>query len=124
VNRTEEQTGASQRASQGRSWEEDERPLDREAERALEQLERLKHAGRNLGQQLEQQMRERPYVVLGAAVGTGFVIGSLLGSRLGQMAIALAGGYVARNALMGGGGGLTRAVKEGIDKLTQDRERG
>ena len=88
-------------------------------------LDKIRDVGKNLGEQLETQMKERPYVVLGAVAGVGFVAGSLLGSRLGQVAIALAGGYVVRNMIRGGGGGdVQRLVKEGIDKLTQERASG
>jgi ElaB/YqjD/DUF883 family membrane-anchored ribosome-binding protein len=88
-------------------------------------MDKIRDVGKNLGEQLETQMKDRPYVVLGAVAGVGFVAGSLLGSRLGQVAIALAGGYLVRNMIKGGGGGeVQRIVKEGIDKLTQERSAG
>ena len=74
-----------------------------EEERAEVALERLKEVGKNLGDQIEDQLRERPYVVLGVATGIGFIAGSVMGSRLGQMAVALAGGYLARNLLANAG---------------------
>ena len=87
-------------------------------------LDKIRDVGKNLGEQLETQLKERPYVVLGAVAGVGFVAGSLLGSRLGQVAIALAGGYLVRNMIRGGGGDVQRIVKQGIDKLTQERSSG
>lgn len=88
-------------------------------------MDKIRDVGKNLGEQLETQIKDRPYVVLGAVAGVGFVAGSLLGSRLGQIAIALAGGYLVRNMIRGGGGGdVQRFVKEGIDKLTQERSAG
>jgi ElaB/YqjD/DUF883 family membrane-anchored ribosome-binding protein len=88
-------------------------------------MDKIRDVGKNLGDQLETQMKDRPYVVLGAVAGVGFVAGSLLGSRLGQVAIALAGGYLVRNMIKGGGSGeVQRIVKEGLDKLTQERSAG
>jgi hypothetical protein len=63
------------------------------------EIDRLKEVGRNLGGQLDEQVRQRPYVVLGAAVGVGFVAGSIFGSRLGQMLLAVALGYAAKRML-------------------------
>jgi hypothetical protein len=92
-----------------------------ESSGADDRIARLRDVGRNLGEQIEVQLRERPYVVMGAVAGLGFAAGSLLGSRLGQIAIALAGGYLLRNAIKSDGQGVQRFVKEGIDKLTQER---
>ena len=84
-------------------------------------MERIKSVGQNLGQQIEQQLSDRPYVVLGAVAGVGFVAGALIGSRLGQIAVAIAGGYLIRNAIRAQGGDLQKVVKQGIDKLTNER---
>jgi hypothetical protein len=83
-------------------------------------LDRVREITRNLGEQLETQIHERPFVVLGAVAGASFVAGSLLGSRLGQIAVAIAGGYLVRNALnqAAGPGGVQRVVKESIEKIT------
>lgn len=62
---------------------------------------RLREVGKNLGEQIEEQVHKRPYVVIGAAAGIGFVAGSLFGSRLGQMLLAAGLGYVAKNLLAG-----------------------
>ncbi len=62
---------------------------------------RLREVGKNLGGQIEEQVHKRPYVVIGAAAGIGFVAGSLFGSRLGQMLLAAGLGYVAKNLLAG-----------------------
>lgn len=62
---------------------------------------RLKEVGKNLGEQIEEQVQKRPYVVIGAAAGIGFVAGSLFGSRLGQMLLAAGLGYVAKNLVSG-----------------------
>lgn len=88
-------------------------------------MDRLRAAGKNLGTQLEEQVRKRPYVVLGAAAGVGFVAGSLLGSRLGQLLIAVGIGYAAREALEEGaaGAGIDR-IREGIEQLTGERAEG
>jgi hypothetical protein len=84
-------------------------------------LEKIRAAGRNIGEQLQQQLEERPYVVLGAVAGAGFVAGALVGSRLGQIAVAIGGGYLVRNLLRGQGGDVQKLVKQGIDKLTSER---
>jgi hypothetical protein len=81
------------------------------------EVDRLVAVSRNLGRQLEAQVRERPLVALGAAAGVGFVAGSLLGSRLGQIAIALGIGYLAKNLVNGEPGGVERLVERGIEKL-------
>lgn len=62
---------------------------------------RLREVGKNLGAQIEEQVQKRPYVVIGAAAGIGFVAGSLFGSRLGQMLLAAGLGYVAKNLVAG-----------------------
>jgi hypothetical protein len=63
---------------------------------------RLREVGKNLGAQIEEQVQKRPYVVIGAAAGIGFVAGSLFGSRLGQMLLAAGLGYIAKNLVEGG----------------------
>ena len=80
------------------------------------QLNRLREVGRNLGGQFDDQVRKRPYVVLGAVAGVGFVAGSVLGSRLGQMLLAAGVGYVAKRVL-GGEFGLER-LQAGLERLT------
>jgi hypothetical protein len=85
-------------------------------------MERLRAAGKNLRAELEEQVRKRPYVVIGAAAGVGFVAGSLLGSRLGQLLIAAGIGYVARETLERGPG-MDR-IREGIEQLTGEKARG
>jgi hypothetical protein len=97
-----------------------------EAKRAMD---KLRDVGRNLGGQIETQMQERPFVVLGATLGFGFAAGALFGSRLGQIALALAAGYGLRNLVASEGGipqgdRVEHFVKEGIDKITQDRAKG
>jgi ElaB/YqjD/DUF883 family membrane-anchored ribosome-binding protein len=64
-------------------------------------VSRLREVGKNLGAQIEEQVQKRPYVVIGAAAGIGFVAGSLFGSRLGQMLLAAGLGYVAKNLVAG-----------------------
>jgi hypothetical protein len=86
------------------------------------EMARLREAGRNLGAQLEEQARKRPYVVIGAAAGVGFVAGSLFGSRLGQLLLAAGIGYVAKNVLEGDIG-MDR-IQEGIERLAHERARG
>ena len=85
------------------------------------EMTRLREAGKNLGVQLEEQVRKRPYVVIGAAAGVGFVAGSLFGSRLGQVLLAAGLGYMAKNVLEGDIG--VERIQEGIERLTQDKER-
>ncbi len=80
------------------------------------QLNRLREVGRNLGGQLDDQVRKRPYAVLGAVAGVGFVAGSVLGSRLGQMLLAAGVGYLAKRVL-GGELGLER-LQAGLERLT------
>jgi ElaB/YqjD/DUF883 family membrane-anchored ribosome-binding protein len=86
------------------------------------EIDRLREAGRNLGSQIDEQVRKRPYVVLGAAAGVGFVAGSLLGSRLGQVLLAAGLGYAAKRVL-GDDFGIERIQTE-IEKLTGEAERG
>jgi hypothetical protein len=90
-------------------------------ERSGLSLEKIRSVGQNLGEQIEEQLAERPYVVLGAVAGVGFVAGALVGSRLGQIAVAIAGGYLIRNAIRSQGGDVQKLVKQGIDKLTSER---
>lgn len=75
-------------------------PQERRGEQGLD-VARLREVGKNLGAQIEEQVQKRPYVVIGAAAGVGFVAGSLFGSRLGQMLLAAGLGYVAKNLLSG-----------------------
>ena len=93
--------------------------LKAEEENAEVAMDRLKEVGRNLGDQIETQLRERPSVVIGVATGLGFVAGRLMGSRLGQIAVALAGGYLVRNVITHGGVG--NVVRDGIERLTDER---
>ena len=62
-------------------------------------LARLREAGLHARRQFEEQLRKRPYVVLGASAGVGFVVGSVLGSRLGQLIVAAGVGYFAKSVL-------------------------
>jgi DUF883 C-terminal glycine zipper region len=64
-------------------------------------VSRLREVGKNLGEQIEEQVQKRPYVVIGAAAGVGFVAGSLFGSRLGQMLLAAGLGYLAKHLVAG-----------------------
>ncbi|HTQ42383.1 MAG TPA: DUF883 C-terminal domain-containing protein [Polyangiaceae bacterium] len=64
-------------------------------------VSRLREVSKNLGGQIEEQVQKRPYVVIGAAAGIGFVAGSLFGSRLGQMLLAAGLGYIAKNLVAG-----------------------
>jgi hypothetical protein len=75
-------------------------PQQRREEQGLD-VARLREVGKNLGAQLEEQVQKRPYVVIGAAAGIGFVAGSLFGSRLGQMLLAAGLGYIAKNLVAG-----------------------
>jgi hypothetical protein len=61
-------------------------------------------------------------VVIGAAAGLGFVAGSLFGSRLGQVLLAAGVGYLAKNVLEGDIG--IDHIKEGIERLTNERVQG
>jgi len=82
---------------------------------------RLRDVGRNLATQLEQQAGKRPFVVIGAAAGVGFVAGSVFGSRLGQVLLAAAAGYFAKNVLEGDIG-LER-LEDNLEKLAHERTR-
>jgi hypothetical protein len=84
-------------------------------------VERWREVGRNLGTQIEEQVHKRPYVVVGAAAGIGFVAGSLFGSRLGQMLLAAGLGYVVKNLLEGEG---VESLQQGLENLTGDRPSG
>jgi hypothetical protein len=78
------------------------------------ELARLREAGANIGSQIQEQARKRPYVVIGAAAGLGFVAGSLLGSRLGQVLLAAGVGYVVRNVLQDG---AVERLQDALDRL-------
>jgi hypothetical protein len=80
---------------------------------------RLREVGKNLGEQIGEQVQKRPYVVIGAAAGIGFVAGSLFGSRLGQMLLAAGLGYVAKN-LVGGDLDVER-LREKLEELSGER---
>ena len=60
---------------------------------------RLREAGLRARRRLEDEMRKRPYAVLGASAGVGFVLGSVLGSRFGQMIVAAGIGYFGKSLL-------------------------
>ena len=84
------------------------------------EVDRLREVGRNLGEQLDEQVRKRPYVVLGAAAGAGFVAGSVLGSRQEHLPQAAGVGYAAKHVL-GGEFGLDR-LQAGLERLTGEFE--
>lgn len=86
------------------------------------EMAHLREVGRNLGTQLQEQIRKRPYVVLGAAAGAGFVLGSLLGSRLGQVLIAASLGYAAKNAIEGNLD--MERIEQRIERLAKERSTG
>jgi ElaB/YqjD/DUF883 family membrane-anchored ribosome-binding protein len=86
------------------------------------EMARLREASKNIGQQLEEQVHKRPYVVIGAATGIGFVAGSLLGSRLGQILLAAGLGYAAKNVLEGNMG--MERIQESIERLAHERSKG
>ena len=88
--------------------------------RAIE-MDRLREVGRNLGDQLDEQVRKRPYAVIGAAAGLGFVAGSILGSRLGQVLLAVGVGYAAKRVL-GDEFGIDR-LQAGLERLASETER-
>jgi ElaB/YqjD/DUF883 family membrane-anchored ribosome-binding protein len=119
MNRTESHERSQQ------PTEQDERTSTRgavreaRAEKARAEMARLRLAGRNLGAQVDEQVRKRPYVVIGAAAGLGFVVGSLFGSRLGQVLLAAGMGYVAKNVLEGDMG-IDR-IQEGIERLAGEQ---
>jgi ElaB/YqjD/DUF883 family membrane-anchored ribosome-binding protein len=83
-------------------------------------LSRLREAGIRARRQLEEQVRKRPYTVLGATAGVGFVVGSVLGSRLGQVAVAAGIGYLAKSLLERD---VVDRLRLQIEKLGQDRPR-
>jgi ElaB/YqjD/DUF883 family membrane-anchored ribosome-binding protein len=83
-------------------------------------VERLREVGKNLGGQVDDQVHKRPYVVIGAAAGAGFIAGSILGSRLGQVLLATGVGYAAKH-LLGPDFGLDR-LQAGLEKLTGELE--
>jgi ElaB/YqjD/DUF883 family membrane-anchored ribosome-binding protein len=115
--RSQQPTGQEERTST--------RGAGREApsgERARIEMARLREAGRNLGTQLEEQVQKRPYMVIGAAAGVGFVAGSLFGSRLGQLLLAAGIGYLAKNVLEGEIG--MGRIQEGIERLAHERAKG
>jgi hypothetical protein len=87
-----------------------------DGERRRLEIARLRAVTRNLAAQVEEQIGKRPYVVIGAAAGLGFVAGSLFGSRLGQVLLAVGLGYALKNAL-GGELGVER-IQAGLEKLT------
>jgi hypothetical protein len=84
------------------------------------EMARLRAAGKNLGAQLEEHVHKRPYVVIGAAAGLGFVAGSLFGSRLGQVLLAAGLGYLAKNVFEGDVG--MERIREGLERLAQERK--
>ncbi len=79
---------------------------------------RLAELGRHLGAQISEQARRRPYAILSAAAGIGFVAGSLLGSKLGQIALAVGVGYVAKNVVEGELG--LELVRHALEKLAPE----
>ncbi len=83
------------------------------------ELARWREVGRNLGSQIEEQARKRPYVVIGAAAGAGFVLGSLFGSRLGQVLLAAGIGYVVKNVV--DGEIAVERLQESLEKLSGER---
>jgi hypothetical protein len=130
MNRTnfDEQSPTQQPAQPQTRHGQRERPANRPQDQPQDQTERrgldvarMREAGRNLAAQIEQQAVKRPFVVIGAAAGVGFVAGSLFGSRLGQVLLAAAGGYVAKN-LLEGEIGLKR-LQDNLEKLAQERTR-
>jgi hypothetical protein len=84
-------------------------------------MARLRDVGRNLATQLEQQAVKRPFVVIGAAAGVGFLAGSLFGSRLGQALLAAAAGYFAKNVLESDIG--LKRLEDNLERLAHERTR-
>jgi hypothetical protein len=113
-----DQETAQQESRAGRSGERGPRHERHEGGHAVDHA-RNREVGRNLGAQLGAQARKRPYVMLGAAAGIGFVAGSLFGSRLGQIAIAAGIGYVAKNMLEGEMD--LESLRQNIERLAQER---
>ena len=79
------------------------------------EVDRWREIGQNLGEQIDRQVRRRPYVIVGAAAGIGFVAGSLLGSKLGQMLLAMGIGFFVKSAL--DGDFSTETVRAGLEKF-------
>ncbi len=109
----------AERAARAERFGEHRAAEARRARRTIE-MERLKQVGMNLGGQVDEQVRKRPYVVVGAAAGVGFIAGSLFGSRLGQMLLAVGIGFALKSMLEGE---LTpEGLRERLDKFTgEDR---
>ncbi|HEX8793430.1 MAG TPA: DUF883 C-terminal domain-containing protein [Polyangiaceae bacterium] len=110
MNRTTTSEGSRTQQSRGNREQGDEHGID---------VARLREVGKNLGAQIEEQVQKRPYVVIGAAAGIGFVAGSLFGSRLGQMLLAAGLGYVAKN-LVGGDIDVER-LQEKLEEISGER---
>lgn len=106
---------APHESSSGRSGGRRRRASDDTERRKLE-IARLREVTRNLATQIGEQVGKRPYVVIGAAAGVGFVAGSLFGSRLGQVLLAVGLGYALKNALAGELG--VERIQAGLEKLT------
>jgi ElaB/YqjD/DUF883 family membrane-anchored ribosome-binding protein len=113
------QTHSDENAAMGQEERKSTRRSAHPRERAKTEMTRLRAAGRNLGAQLEQHVQKRPYVVMGAAVGLGFVAGSILGSRLGQVLLAAGIGYAAKTFLEGEIG-MDR-IQERLERLGRER---
>ena len=118
-----QQAGRAQerpQASGGRRAEQARRGETAASHKPRIDLERLREVGKNLGGQVDDQVQKRPYVVIGAAAGAGFIAGSILGSRLGQILLATGVGYAAKQ-LLGSDFGLER-LQAGLEKLTGELE--
>jgi hypothetical protein len=89
------------------------------AERASEELARIKRVGSKAGGEISSYVRKQPLAALGIALGTGFVLGSVVGSRLGRMALVAVAGYAAQELIEGalGKGALRRVVVSELAKL-------
>ncbi len=118
--RGQERAQERSQPSAGRHAAAGQRANPASAQKARIEMDRLREVGRNLGDQLDEQVHKRPYVVIGAAAGVGFVAGSILGSRLGQVLLAAGVGYAAKHVL-GGDFGLDR-LQAGLDRLTGELE--
>jgi hypothetical protein len=112
-------------SEQGRAGQNETRRGRRSAARGFDlrgaDMDRWREVGRNLGTQIEEQVQKRPYVVVGAAAGIGFVAGSLFGSRLGQMLLMAGLGYVVKNMLEGDS---VDTLQESLENLTSERTSG